>query len=174
VTATGTEDARRLTAWAAGCAERALAAFADEFPEDLAGDAIPAARSWAAGEGTVEACRDAAFEAQATARGAHDAGYRALTVALRAAATAAASADDPALAGDAAALAIEALTLNSAPCEQDANGGAERRRQWETLPADLRPGMFENEPPQPPAAACAIDPAPAVQVSEVFHSLRTA
>lgn len=169
----GTDDARRLTAWAAGCAERALGAFADGFPEDLAGDAIAAARAWAAGTGSVEACRDAAFEAQATAREAHDAGYRALAVALRAAAVAAASADDPALAGDAAALAIEALTLNSAPCEQDANAGAELRRQWDELPADLRPGRFESEPPQPPAAACAIDPGPGARISEVFHSLRT-
>ncbi len=159
MTAAGTADARLLTAWAAGCAERALAMFATTFTDDLAGRTIAAARAWSTGAGPADACREAAFEAQATAREAHDAGYRALAVALRSAASAAASVDDPGLAVAAALLASESLTVNSAPCEQDANAATERRQQWLSLPAHLRPGVFgEGEPPAPEPAACAVGP----------------
>jgi len=157
-TVPGSDQARRLTEWAAGCAERALATLTGQFPDDLGGEAVAAARAWAGGTGTADACREAAFDAQATARDAHDAGYRALAVALRAAANAAASVDDPVLAIDAAALAIESITLNSATCEQESRAAGELRQQWEELPDDLRPSVFPAEPPLPPAAACAIEP----------------
>jgi len=39
---------RALTAWAAACAEHALARFAARATDDSAGQAITAARSWAA------------------------------------------------------------------------------------------------------------------------------
>lgn len=157
MTATTDADARLLTAWSADAAARALAAFAGQFPDDLAGDALAAARAWASGAGPADACREAAFDAQATAREAHDAGYRALAVALRAVAGAAASVDDSGLAVAAATLAVEAFTLNSAPCEQVANAATERRRQWETLAAHLRPGVFgDTEPPEQAPAACAL------------------
>ena len=79
-------------------------------------------------------------------------------MAVRAAALAAASADDSRLAGDAAALSVEALTLNSAPCEQQSVGAGERRRQWQDLPEAFRPVVFGNtEPPLPAPAACSLD-----------------
>ncbi|MFZ0530437.1 MAG: putative immunity protein, partial [Propionicimonas sp.] len=87
----------------------------------------------------------------------HDAGYRAAAAVVRAAGNAAASVDDPQLARTAADYAIEALALNSAPCELQFNAAAERRWQWTALPTDRRAEVFEVEPPKPEPAACAID-----------------
>ena len=148
---------RLLTGWAADSAYRALAGFGDQGADARVLAALAAACAWADGSGDVDACREAAFEAQLAARDAQDDGYRALATAYRAAASAAASVDDSRLATDAAALAAEAITSNSAPCEQDFNAGTERRRQWEALPETLRPSVFAVEPPDPAPAACAIE-----------------
>lgn len=151
---------RVLTAWAADAVTRALADFGEAGEDDRVLTAIAAARAWAGGADDVDACRDAAFEAQLAARDAHDDGYRALAIAYRAAANAAASVDDSRLATDAAGLAVEAIAANSAPCEQDFNAGSEQRRQWEALPEGLRPSVFTAEPPDPAPAACAIEVVP--------------
>lgn len=148
---------RILTGWAAASASRALAGFGGAGEEERVLTAIAAARAWADGGGDVEACREAAFEAQLAARDAHDDGYRALASAFRSAASAAASVDDSRLATDAAELAVEAITANSAPCEQDFASGFERRNQWESLPEPLRAVVFGVEPPDPAPAACAIE-----------------
>lgn len=147
---------RALTAWAADSVSRALAGFGEDGEDARVLAAIAAARAWADGSGDIDAGRDAAFEAQRAARDAHDDGYRALAIAYRAAANAAASVDDSRLATDAAGLAVEAFAANSAPCEQDFASGSERRVQWESLPEALRPSVFDAEPPDPDPAACAI------------------
>lgn len=146
---------RALTAWAADCADHALSQFVD-FADVRAEAAIAAARAWAAGSGSVDACRDTAFDAHLSARELSEAGYNAVATCVRAASNAAASADDATLAETCADYAIEALQLNSAPCEQQFNVDAERRWQWEQLPLAIRSNIFDQEPPEPTGAACAI------------------
>ncbi len=148
-----------LTRWAAACAEKTLGGFAGAAQDDPAAAAIAAARAWATGSGTPEASRDAAFEAQLFARATADAGHHALASAIRAAGTAAASVDDGRLAATAAAYAIEAVELSSAACERESRVAAEHRWQWAQLDEPLRAEILGEEPPEPPAAACAIDPA---------------
>jgi hypothetical protein len=146
---------RTLTAWAAECVEHALGQFPD-FADSAAETALAAARGWAQGGDDLDPCRDAAYEAHLSARGLSESGYQAAAVVVRAASNAAASADDSALAEVAAAYCVEALTLNSAPCEQQFNGEAERRWQWEQLPEPAREAVFDAEPPEPGPAACAL------------------
>jgi hypothetical protein len=144
-----------LTAWAADCAEHALAQFPD-FADTAAQEAIGAARAWARDGVGVDACRDAAFAAHLSARELAEAGYHAVATVVRAASNAAASADDAALAEASADYAVEAVSANSAPCEHQHNLEAERRWQWERLAPAQRPRVFDTEPPQPGPAACAI------------------
>ncbi len=144
-----------LTTWAAAVAEHALTQFPD-FADATASQAIAAARAWAASTGTLEACRDAAFAAHLSARELSEAGYQAVANCVRAASNAAASADDPALAETAADYALEAVAMNSAPCEQQFNSGSERRWQWAQLPEPHRGQLFDAEPPEPESAACAL------------------
>jgi len=145
-----------LTAWAAECVAHALAQFPD-FADEAAEQAVSAAKRWAGGDAAaLDACRDAAFEAHLSARALTEAGYQALATCVRAASNAAASADETDLAEVAADYCLEALTLNSAPCEQQFTGEAERRWQWEQLPEPYRAQLFDAEPPQPGPAACAI------------------
>lgn len=144
-----------LTQWAAAAAEHALAQFAD-FADATATQAISAARGWANGEASLDDCRDAAFAAHLCARELSEAGYQAVATCVRAASNAAASADDPALAETAADYALEAVMLNSAPCEQQFNADTERRWQWSQLTEPHRSEVFTQEPPEPAAASCAI------------------
>lgn len=144
-----------LTRWAAATAEHALAQFVD-FADAAATQAIEAARNWSGGEASLDDCRDAAFAAHLSARELSEAGYQAVATCVRAASNAAASADDPALAETAADYALEAITLNSAPCEQLFNAGTERRWQWSQLAEPQRSELFAEEPPEPTAASCAI------------------
>lgn len=102
---------RELARWAAQCAERALAAFETERPDDpRPRAAIAAARAWANGAITVVAGREISFLAHAAAReaagpaavaAARAAGHAAavahvVTHAVHAADYAARAADDPA------------------------------------------------------------------------------
>lgn len=144
-----------LTRWAADCAEHALLQFVD-FADHPAQAAIAAARDWASGTGTLDACRDAAFDAHLSARDLAEAGYHAAATCVRAASNAAASADETALADVAASYAVEAISGNSAPCEFASATAAERRWQWEALPEPQRATVFDAEPPEPPLASCAI------------------
>lgn len=146
-----------LTLWAAACAEHALADFGATPPHPAARHALDAARAWGDGGGDPDDCRASAFEAQHEAGEAHDAGYRALASAIRAASSAAASVDDEALALTAAGYAREAVELNSAGCERTARIGAELRWQWVQLASERREILLGDEPPEPPAAACAVD-----------------
>lgn len=144
-----------LTRWAADCAEHLLAQFPD-FADHSASAAIASARAWADGAGSLDACRDAAFAAHLSARELSEAGYRAAATCVRTAANAAASCDDATLAETAADYAIEALSLNSAPCELTSSVQAERRWQWTRLPEPQRSTLFADEPPEASAPSCAI------------------
>ncbi len=144
-----------LTRWAADCAEHVLDQFPD-FADRSAEVAIAAARAWADGPGDAEACRDAAYAAHLSARSLAEAGYRAAATCVRTAANAAASCDDATLAETAVDYALEALSLNSAPCELSSAVQAERRWQWLQLPEPQRSVLFEAEPPEASAASCAI------------------
>lgn len=58
-----------LVLWAAECAEHVLPLFEDRHPDDLRpGEAIEAARAWAAGEITMMQAREFAYTAHAAAR----------------------------------------------------------------------------------------------------------
>ena len=173
------EDAAALTAWAADCADHALARFPD-FADAAANAAISAARAWAASasaessesppvaggrgsdgmaarhEQAVDLCREAAVAAHLSARDLAEAGYHAVAAGVRAAGNAAASADDPELALVAADYAMEALAGNSAACELPSQTAAERRWQWSRLPKRLRGAVFDAEPPEPPEPACTL------------------
>lgn len=144
-----------LTAWAADCAEHALAQFPD-FTDLQALAAIAAARSWASGSGTLDACRDAAMAAHFAARELAESGYQAQADVVRSASNAAASADDPSLAQVAADYAVDALAGNSAVCELPTNVGSERHWQWTRLPDARREGVLGQEPPEPGPASCAL------------------
>nr|WP_300150772.1 hypothetical protein [Propionicimonas sp.] len=147
--------APELAVWAADCAERALSHVSADDPRAVA--ALLATRAWADGSGSAGASQDAAFEAQSAARDAQESGHAASATACRAAAHAAASVGDPALAREAARLTAEVFSLHSAPCERQPAVEAERRRQWLALPAALRPSVFgDEEPPEPGAATCAL------------------
>jgi hypothetical protein len=145
-----------LTAWAAEVVAHALAQFPD-FADEAAEQALTAARRWAGGDAdALDACRDAAYDAHLSARTLTESGYHAAAACVRAASNAAASADEAALAEVAADYCLEALTLNSAPCEQQFTAEAERRWQWEQLAEPQRAQLFDVEPPEPGPAACAI------------------
>ena len=144
-----------LSAWAAACVDHALLQFGDLVPAD-ATTALESVRAWTAGAGSAEASRDAAFAAHLAARDLQDAGYQAAALAVRAASNAAASVDDPTLALQSAAQALEAFTLNSAPCEVQFNAESERRWQWTQLPLSHRARVFPTEPGEPAAASCAL------------------
>jgi len=144
-----------LTAWAADCAEHALAQFPD-FADPYALAAIATARSWASGSADLDACREAALDAHVSARHLAESGYQAYADAVRSAGNAAASADDAGLAEVSADYALDALGRNSAPCELSTTVAAERRWQWARLPEPLRGELFSQEPPEPGPAACAL------------------
>ena len=144
-----------LTAWAADCAEHVLSQFPD-FADPSALAAIAAARSWASGSGSLDACREAAVSAQISARDLAYAGYSAFADAVRSAGNAAASAEDPTLAEVAADYALDALGRNSAPCELSAQVATERRWQWTRLPEPRRGLVFDQEPPPAGPAHCAL------------------
>lgn len=152
---------RELAAWAADCAEHALAQFPD-FADAAANAAITATRAWAIelvsspDDTRLEACRDAALAAQLSARELDEAGYHAVAAGVRAASNAAASVDDPELVIVAADYAIEALAGNSAACELVTLTASERRWQWVRLPERHRAAVFDSEPPDPGPPTCAL------------------
>lgn len=154
-TATGADEGRALTRWAAAAAERALAPFPELFGDHRISGAIQAAQAWSEGTGTAQTSQDAAIEAQQVARELNETGHTARATAVQAAVLAAASLGDSRLAQQAAGTALDALALNSAPCELEHNTSAERFRQWETLPAPVQ--LLTPQPAPPAAAACAVE-----------------
>lgn len=146
---------RVLTAWAAECADHVLGQFPD-FADPHALAAIAAARSWASGSGSLDACREAAVDAHFSARDLAESGYSAYADAVRSAGNAAASADDAALAEVSADYALDALGRRSAPCELAALVANERHWQWLQLPEPQRSAVFNQEPPVAGPPACAL------------------
>lgn len=113
---------RELAMWAAACAERVLAAFDAERPDDdRPRMAVHAARAWARGEISCAAARAAAFAAHAAARAVTDPAARA---AARAAGHAAATAHVAGHARHAAAYAVASVGESAATA-------AEEERAWQ-------------------------------------------
>ncbi len=144
-----------LTRWAAECVEHALSYFTEGL-DDTVQAAIDAARGWADGEVSAEDTSDAAIEAFFSARELTTEGYHAHATITRAASHAAASAEDASFATLAAEQSVEAVALNSAPCEHQSNVETERYWQWQTIPESARDEMFPAPPPEPSVAYCAI------------------
>lgn len=119
-----------LAFWAAECAERVLALFETESPNDLRPrQAIEAARQWQRGDLSITEARKLAFAAHAAARQAiSQAAMAAARAAGHAAATAHVGTHAP-HAANYACKAIEAARLDT---------DAERQWQSERLPEDLR------------------------------------
>jgi hypothetical protein len=144
-----------MTSWAADCVEHALVYFTEGL-DDTVQAAIDAARGWAKGEVSDEQVSDAAMDAFMSAREHTTNGYQSLATITRAASHAAASAEDVSFAALAAEQSVEAVALNSAPCEHQSNVETERYWQWETIPSSHRDELFPVAPPEPTAASCAI------------------
>ncbi|MES2056470.1 MAG: hypothetical protein V4564_11075 [Pseudomonadota bacterium] len=123
-------DHQHLALWAADCAERVLALFETQHPEDTrAREAVRAVRLWQNGDLAMTAARIFAFAAHAAAR---EAGSPAAAAAARAAGHAAATAHVATHAPHAAAYALKAIALMGQ--------GQEAERDWQRrrLPPHLR------------------------------------
>ncbi|WP_308531437.1 putative immunity protein [uncultured Paenibacillus sp.] len=121
-------DQRTLALWAADCADRALACFEGERPEDLRPRlAIEAARAWVRGEVSMAAARAAAFAAHNAAR---EAGHASASAAARAAGHAAATAHVAGHAAHSATYAAKAMAYASGDAET-ARAKTELERQWQ-------------------------------------------
>lgn len=104
-----------LALWAAACAERVLAYFEQEHPQDERPRvALTTLREWVRGERSMVRCRTAAFEAHDAAR---TAATPAAVAAARAAGQAAAVAHMYTHAPHAAAYALKAVELAAAPVD---------------------------------------------------------
>jgi hypothetical protein len=123
-------DAHRLLAlWAADCAGRVLPLLTASGADDRPQRAVDAARSWARGELSVGAAREAAFGAHAAARSAAGA---AASAAARSAGHAAATAHMADHALQAAGYALKAVYAAGMSAE------AERFWQDDRLPESIR------------------------------------
>ena len=128
------EDHRLLAGWALLCAEHVLHLFEDDHPDDhRPRDALAIGHAWIRGEVPMKTAHDAAFQANAAARGLPDPARFAALAAGQAVAVAHVAAHDL----GAAAYAIRAV-------------GADRRlaeRDWqrEQLPAAVRELVLDDQ-----------------------------
>lgn len=134
-------DHRLLALWAADCAEHVLEFFEGERPDDSRpGEAIAAARAWAAGEVAMMAARALGGHAMGAARP--------LTGAARFAAYSAGQAACVAHVAEhdlgAAAYAIRAAQVAGG---QDSRAAGVREREWQRrqLPASVRELVLEDQ-----------------------------
>ena len=108
--ASSRQEQKTLALWAADCAERVLAFFEENHPQDKRPrEAIEAARAWVRGEIKCGTARNAAFAAHAAARSANEDAARAVA---RATGHAAGTAHMVGHARHAAAYAIKAGTFS--------------------------------------------------------------
>jgi len=136
------EDHHRLAVWAADCAEHVLPFFEEARPgDDRPRTAIEQARGWARGEITMTEARTAAFAAHAAARETTGAAREAARAAGHAAAVAHMA--DHELGG--AAYAIRAVRAAAAEDEREEAGRAERDRQRNQLPDEIRELVLDDE-----------------------------
>jgi hypothetical protein len=138
-----TDDHHRLLAgWALGCAEHVLHLFEEQQPEDRRPrEALEIGRAWIRGELRMTDAHNAAFQANAAARGMPDAAKFAALAAGQAVAVAHVAAHDL----GAAAYAIRAAGA-SVPAEDAARArAAEREWQRERLPAAVRELVLDDQ-----------------------------
>ncbi|MFC7502137.1 putative immunity protein [Nocardioides sp. GCM10030258] len=136
------DDHRRLTVWAAACAEHVVGLFESEVPDDLRPrEAIEAARAWTRGDLLMMRARAIGGHANGAARP--------LVGAARFAAySAGQAACVPHVAEHglgAAAYAIKAVRASSAPDDAAAAGRAERDWQRAQLPVGVRDLVLEDQ-----------------------------
>ena len=138
-----TDDHHRLLAdWALVCAEHVLHLFEDQQPSDSRPrDAIGIGRAWIRGELRMTDAHNAAFQANAAARGMPDAAKFAALSAGQAVAVAHVAAHDL----GAAAYAIRAAGA-CLPADGAAHARAEEREwQRERLPAEVRELVLDDQ-----------------------------
>jgi len=138
-----TDEHHQLIAdWALRCAEHVLPLFEQERPDDnRPRDAISVGRAWMRGEVPMKDAHQAAFVANAAARGLPDPAKFAALSAGQAVAVAHVAAHDL----GAAAYAIRAV-IAAAPGDQGpARGIREREWQRERIPAELRDLVLDDQ-----------------------------
>ena len=129
-----------LARWALGCAEHVLHLFEDGSRADQRPrDAIGTGHAWIRGEVPMRVAHHAAFDANAAGRGLPDPARFAALAAGQAVAVAHVAAHDL----GAAAYAIRAVT--AAAGGDPGAGRAERDRQRERLPAEVRALVLEDQ-----------------------------
>ena len=136
------EHHRLLADWALGCAEHVLHLFEEQRPEDRRPrEALEIGRAWIRGELRMTDAHNAAFQANAAARGMPDPAKFAALAAGQAVAVAHVAAHDL----GAAAYAIRAAGA-SVPAEDAARArAAEREWQRERLPAAVRALVLDDQ-----------------------------
>ena len=148
------EHHRLLAEWAALCAEHVLHLFDEEQPGDTRPrDAIDAGRAWVNGEVRMGDARQAAFAANAAARGLPDPARFAALAAGQAAAVPHVAAHDL----GAAAYAIRAVGASASADETEAAGIREREWQRERLPAEVRKLVLDDQRSRSPICWNAFD-----------------
>ena len=136
------EHHRLLAEWAALCAEHVLHLFDEEQPRDTRPrDAIDVGRAWVRGEVRMGDARQAAFAANAAARGLPDPARFAALAAGQAAAVPHVAAHDL----GAAAYAIRAVGASASADETEAARIREREWQRERLPAEVRKLVLDDQ-----------------------------
>ncbi|WP_080057811.1 putative immunity protein [Spirosoma aerolatum] len=131
-----------LALWAAACAEHVLHLFEQVNPEDeRPRQAIELTRAWANGEITMKQAHNAAFAANAAAKGMPDAARFAALAAGQAVAVAHVAAHEL----GAAAYAIRAIRESVDKNEKDRIGQAECQWQRDQLPANIRELVLDDQ-----------------------------
>jgi Imm-5 like putative immunity protein len=136
------EHHRLLAEWAAQCAEHVMHLFDEEQPRDTRPrHAIDLGRAWVRGEVRMSDARQAAFAANAAARGLPDPAKFAALAAGQAAAVPHVAAHDL----GAAAYAIRAVGASVSADESEAARIREREWQRERLPAEVRELVLDDQ-----------------------------
>ncbi|MEU6040324.1 putative immunity protein [Actinomadura sp. NPDC047616] len=136
------EHHRLLAEWAVLCAEHVLHLFKQEQPHDTRpSDAIEIARAWIRGEVRMRDAHQAAFTANAAARGLPAPAKFAALAAGQAVAVAHVAAHDL----GAAAYAIRAVVAAAAASEAEAARIRERDWQRARIPAEIRELVLDDQ-----------------------------
>jgi hypothetical protein len=136
------EHHRLLAEWAAVCAEHVLHLFEQEQPRDTRPrDALNISRAWIRGEVRMSDAHQAAFVANAAARGLPNPAKFAALAAGQAVAVAHVAAHEL----GAAAYAIRAAAASVIATEAESARVAEREWQRERLPAEIRELVLDDQ-----------------------------
>lgn len=136
------DDHRLLAAWALGCTEHVLPLFDDDQPADRRPrDALEIGHAWIRGEASMREAHQAAFQANAAAKGRPDPAKFAALSAGQAVAVAHVAAHDL----GAAAYAIRAAAAGVPVAEAARARVAERDWQREQLPDAVRALVLDDQ-----------------------------